>query len=449
MKIPKNIDSLIFNDINVGVYRNTPGTHGKFIRVNDALVRMFGYSNQKEFLKKVRPSDVYFYSGDRKKFSELLAKKGFVRRKELVLKRRDGTLAYVQITATAVKDKRGKVRWFDGIIEDVTKFRREQERFRHIFENSPVAIWEEDLSAVLQLIRRLQKQGTKDLRKYFLSHPAIVAHAFRNIKILDINKAALQLYGAKNKKELVKNFGKTFAAGALEILTDEFLTLAKGEKNFSTELKSRTIDGKMRDVLLRVSVPDGYERSLSRVIVTLEDITERKQLERHLKKVAQQDGLTKLFNSRAISKRLDEELIRAKRYNLNLSCLMLDVDYFKVINDKFGHQKGDQILKRVATLIKTSLRRSDIVGRYGGDEFLAILTQTKPENAKIAAERIRQLVTAQRFPSYKNIPTKITVSIGVSGYPHKDVKDFRNLISNADKALYLAKGSGRDCVILS
>jgi diguanylate cyclase len=129
--------------------------------------------------------------------------------------------------------------------------------------------------------------------------------------------------------------------------------------------------------------------------------------------------------------------------------MMLDVDYFKTINDRFGHQRGDLILKRVAALIKNGLRRSDIVGRYGGDEFFVILTETKPQNAKVAAERIRQIVSALSFKSSRGVPLKISISVGISGYPSPEIKDYRDLITQADRALYLAKASGRDCVVLS
>ena len=445
----KIIAGSILDNINVGIYRNTPGPKGKFIEVNKALIKMFGYITKEEFLKKVHPSDVYIDRLQRKKFSDLLVRKGFVRRKELKLRKKDGTPCLVNITATAVKDSRGRVRWFDGIIEDVTQIKQEQERFRLIFEHSPIAIWEEDFSQVTRLLQKLKKQKIGDIRKYLTQHSDIVVKTFRNIKILDVNKAALTLYGARTKRELIKNFGRTFAVGAIKIFIDEFVALAEGQKFFQAEFKSKTLSGKLYDVLLRVSVPDGYERSFSRIIVTLQDITEQKRLEQHLKRMAQLDSLTKLLNSRAISKRVEEELIRAKRYNLDLSCLMIDIDYFKVINDKFGHQKGDQILKRVALLVRDSLRRSDIIGRYGGDEFFVILTDTKSENATVAADRLRKIVSTYSFKSTKKSPIKLTISIGISGYPSKDVKDFRDLIAQADKALYLAKASGRDYFVMA
>ncbi len=445
----KRIDTSIFNNINVGVYRNTPGPRGKFIEVNAALVKMFGYTNKADFLRQVRPVDTYFYPQQRKRFSDLLLSKGFVKRQKVTLKKKDGSIVHAQVTANVVCDKAGRVKWFDGIVEDVTRLEEQQERFRLIFEHSPVAIWEEDFSCFARLIKQLKDHHVGDIAKYLAQHPDIVIKTFRQTKILDVNKAALALYGAKNKQELISNFGKTFTAGAVKTLINEFIALASGSRYFETEFKSKTLDGKLYDVVLRVSVPDGYEKTFSRVIVTIQNITDRKRLELHLKKMAQQDALTKLLNSRAISKRLEEELIRSRRYHSDLSCMMLDVDYFKTINDRFGHQRGDQILKRVAALIKNGLRRSDIVGRYGGDEFFIILTETRPQNARVAAERLRQIVSALSFKSSRGAPLKISISVGISGFPSPEIKDYRDLITQADRALYLAKASGRDCVVIS
>src|SRR3989338_8052519 len=121
----KNIDTSIFNNINVGIYRNTPGPTGKFIEVNNSLVKMFGYASKEEFLKKVRPADTYVDPLERKSFSDLLKRRGFVKRERLVLRKKDGTVAFAQVTATAVKDRFGKIKWFDGIIEDITEVERQ------------------------------------------------------------------------------------------------------------------------------------------------------------------------------------------------------------------------------------------------------------------------------------------------------------------------------------
>src|SRR6185503_10581854 len=110
-----------------------------------------------------------------------------------------------------------------------------------------------------------------------------------------------------------------------------------------------------------------------------------------LKRLAQTDGLTSVLNHGTIRERLEEEFMRARRYKLDLSILMIDMDKFKQINDERGHQKGDLVLRQTANLIKENLREVDLVGRYGGDEFMAILPETSPQNARYAAERIRAL----------------------------------------------------------
>ena len=331
----------------------------------------------------------------------------------------------------------------------ITDFERQKERFRRIFEYTPIAIWEEDFSAFARLLKKLRAQGTTNFRKYFSEHTDVVRQTFRKVKVIDVNKTALALYGAKTKHELIASLGRTFTKDAARILVDEFSALAEGKNYFEAQFKTRTLQGKLYDVLLKVSVPRDYEKTFSSVYVTIQDIREQKSLERHLKRVAQQDSLTGVLNSRAILNRLEEELIRSRRYHSDLSCFMLDIDHFKTVNDRFGHQRGDQILKKVARIIKDGLRRTDIVGRYGGDEFLVILTETKPQNAKVAAERLRGLVNSFNFSSSRQAPFKITISIGISGFPSEQVKHFKDLVSRADKALYQAKTLGRDRIVLA
>ncbi len=448
-KITHKIDSSILDNIHVGIFRTVPHVEGRFVEVNEALVKMLGYSSKQDFLRHITPADFYANAHSKQPLITLLLRTGMVRNKEIILQKKDGTTFYARVTATVVKDKKGQIKWFDGLVEDITPFRHQQERFRHIFQHSPVAIWEEDLSALAKLINKLQKRKIKNIPGYIRRHPNEAIDVFRKIKIVDVNKAALELYGAKNKRELIHHFGKAFKTKELpRIIVEEFAVLAGGRKLFETELRTKTLNRKTYDVFLRVSVPSGYEKTFSRVIVTLENITERKRLERHLKKMALEDGLTKLLNIRAITNRLGEELIRSKRYSLELSCLMIDVDHFKFINDNFGHQKGNLVLKRVAQVILNCVRRSDIVGRYGGDEFLVLLPQTDEKNAAVVAFRIKKVLSFMKFPFLQKKNFSLTVSIGVSNYPKIDAQHYKDLIAAADKAMYQAKAQGRNCVIM-
>ena len=318
-----------------------------------------------------------------------------------------------------------------------------------LFEHLPLGILVEDCSVFAELAKNLEEQKVRDIRHYLIRNPELVISAYSEIRILYANKAALKLYQARNKKELASYFYQSLNKKMTVALVDELMALVKRQKEFEAEFKFKTIKGKLCDVLLSFSMPPGSGKALNRVIVSMQDITRRKRKEEQLRKLSQLDSLTGLLNHHAISRRLEEELVRAKRYGLILSCMMIDIDYFKRINDEYGHQKGDQIIKYAANLIKNCMRKSDIVGRYGGDEFFVILPQTKPQNSRFAALRVQKYFSDCMLKYQRYVPIKNTLSIGISGYPYKHVADSKDLVAQADRAMYKAKASGRDKIILA
>ena len=148
------------------------------------------------------------------------------------------------------------------------------------------------------------------------------------------------------------------------------------------------------------------------------------------------DPLTGLYNHRYLKQTLNAEIVRSKRYERNLSFLMIDIDQFKSYNDTLGHLEGDQLLKTIAKIIKQSVREADIVCRYGGDEFAVVLPETDLTEAKIVAEKIRKIV------SELVLKHPITVSIGVSQSASNT--DTHDLIQRADSYLYEAKKQGKN-----
>lgn len=163
------------------------------------------------------------------------------------------------------------------------------------------------------------------------------------------------------------------------------------------------------------------------------------------------DPLMGIFNRRYLERRLNEEINRAKRYKHSLSLLMLDVDYFKNINDTYGHQVGDIVLKKLAQIIVGLARETDFVARYGGEEIIIVLPDTTISSAVIMAERCRnqvfeELIIGSNETCGESIDS-ITVSIGVSTVNDKNC-NMDQLIEHADIALYRAKESGRDQVVV-
>ena len=154
------------------------------------------------------------------------------------------------------------------------------------------------------------------------------------------------------------------------------------------------------------------------------------------------DEMTRLYNHRYFQQRLDEELLRADRYDNHVSLIILDVDHFKNFNDTYGHPEGDRVLKTVARLIEKSVREVDISARYGGEEFVVICPEKNAEGSLPPAERIRNAVAEYDF-RIKGEPVPITVSLGVASYPDQ-AKSKPELIKKADYALYFSKNNGRN-----
>lgn len=164
----------------------------------------------------------------------------------------------------------------------------------------------------------------------------------------------------------------------------------------------------------------------------------------HYKELSILDGLTDIYNHRYFHEELEQEAERAQRYKLELSLIIIDIDDFKIYNDKHGHLAGDQALKKMARIFNEVVRKVDIVARYGGEEFTIILPQTAKAEALVFAQRIRSLVNQMEFPDKDgNFNVHISVSIGVSTYP-ADASGKKELISKADEALYDAKNKGKN-----
>ncbi|MBN1794714.1 MAG: GGDEF domain-containing protein [Candidatus Omnitrophica bacterium] len=158
------------------------------------------------------------------------------------------------------------------------------------------------------------------------------------------------------------------------------------------------------------------------------------------------DGLTELYNRRYFHMRISEEMERSKRYGHPLGFLMIDIDHFKDFNDTFGHQKGDDLLRKIGWIIKTGTRKVDIAARYGGEEFAVLLPETDQKGAHVLAERLRRAVEVTFLDPQKKM--WVTISIGISSYGGGMDSTYTEsrLINEADRALYQAKAAGRNLV---
>ncbi|MFM8313514.1 MAG: GGDEF domain-containing protein, partial [Deltaproteobacteria bacterium] len=176
-----------------------------------------------------------------------------------------------------------------------------------------------------------------------------------------------------------------------------------------------------------------------------ERTSELKQALEQVNELAMTDALTKVFNRRAIFNKFNEEIDRAIRYQRPLVVAMVDVDHFKTFNDTEGHVLGDEALKKIAQAFLTNLRKSDAVGRYGGEEFLLLLPETKIQSGKEIAQRLREHIEKMSFQGQRQ-EAYLTVSMGLASLPENG-KSSEELIQAADHSLYLAKQKGRNQVV--
>ncbi len=172
------------------------------------------------------------------------------------------------------------------------------------------------------------------------------------------------------------------------------------------------------------------------ILAIVRDFTKQRQAE----KMAETDSLTSIYNRRKFFELLDQEIRRVERYNRFLSVVLLDIDHFKKVNDIYGHDAGDYVLKRMTRLIRKDIRITDTFARYGGEEFVLILPETNLEGAKIQIERVRKIIEKASFAKVGHI----TISAGIAEFIEGDTR--KSLVKRADEALYLAKKEGRNRV---
>jgi len=181
---------------------------------------------------------------------------------------------------------------------------------------------------------------------------------------------------------------------------------------------------------------------------TSRNISERKKIQEELESQAQIDFLTGVDNRRYFIQKAEAEFIRSVRYQSKLSLLMIDIDFFKQINDHYGHEAGDNALKRLGEISRQTLRQVDAIGRIGGEEFAVLLPETDPTAAKEVAERLRLAVANERILVDSGLTFQFHISIGVSSLTAADLK-LESILSRADKALYVAKNTGRNQVCVA
>ncbi len=272
-------------------------------------------------------------------------------------------------------------------------------------------------------------------------------------RMIYVNKPLLRRFEKEPEEMLGKNDFELWPPEVAGPLREHDKLILKSDSPITVEEAVPTPDGRS-DTWLSFKFPLRDAKGQRFLAGMSVDISDRKYYEHQLEdyqrrleeavseleRLSSTDALSGLKNKGAFTQRLDEETSRAKRYNLSLSLLCIDVDNFKEYNDQFGHPAGDDVLKQLAKLLQESGRPSDVVARIGGEEFAVILTNTPAQGAFIVAERLRRCIESAVWTK-----RRVTVSIGMAEMSEAN-NDSVSLVESADKALYVAKRNGRNQV---
>jgi len=292
--------------------------------------------------------------------------------------------------------------------------------------------------SLLIAFKEINESNTNILNLFKTIHGAMILVDEETFQILLMNKTAEGLVNMNNESHERLNLAECVQWETIDRIN--IMEKIKAEdKIFNIEIAIRVNDEKSLSFLLS-TVKGKYHRNAV-ILINLFDITLQKQVEESMRKLATNDELTGLYNRHFMDKIVEEEMERSERYNSPISVFILDLDFFKRINDNWGHPVGDLILKQTAKMASENIRKSDFLIRLGGEEFLLLMPNTNLNEAIIVAEKIRDVIENYTDP----IVGKYTASFGVTQRMNNE--SFQKLYERADAALYRAKEEGRNRVV--
>ena len=333
---------------------------------------------------------------------------------EIEMYHKNGSTVWMELAMRAIRDDAGKLVGMVGVSRDITErrktisaLRESEERFRSLFEQSMDAI--------------------------YVAAP--------DGRILEANQAWMDLFGYTREDLTTLKAVDVYAEPGVR---DDSLKRIAEEGYVKDAIRLKKKDGSVFDCERSVVALRDQSGALIAYQGVQRDVTEQRRARAELEHLARFDALTGILNRRLILEKVDEWIVHVRRYKGHLSVVMLDIDHFKLVNDRYGHQVGDRVLADTAHLLQRSLRQTDFAGRYGGEEFLLVLPQTDAAGAAVIAERARVILQGTAMHDAGGSTFGITASFGVAEWSAGN--DVDALVGRADAAMYRAKAAGRNRV---
>ncbi|TDT89175.1 PAS domain S-box protein [Pseudodesulfovibrio indicus] len=386
---------------------------GTIMMVNPATCRILQYEAGELVGRSI--DSLYRIAEERGGFRKTLEAEGTIRSRQMNALRKDGTTIVIEANAHLVRNHRGEPVAMEGTFRDITRrieaekvLREREKQYRAFFENNHA----------IMLLTDPKTEG-----------------------IIDANPAASDFYGYPVEVMRTMSMSQINGLSRDEMFEEMRRSMDEGRTYFV--VKHLLAGGEVRDV--EVYSGPIMVQGVQRLYSVIHDVTQRIRLEQDMKRLATTDALTGANNRHQFFSQAAHEVARAKRYDNPLSVIMLDIDYFKSINDTYGHHAGDVVLKVFSETARTALRVNDVFGRLGGEEFAALLPQTGLEEGLEVAERLRAAFAALSVRVDEAV-ISFTVSLGVTQVRASD-RDMEEVLNRADEALYRAKRMGRNRVV--
>ncbi|GMU70716.1 MAG: diguanylate cyclase [Burkholderiales bacterium] len=323
-------------------------------------------------------------------------------------------------------------------IEDVTARARAERNLarseayaRGLFEDSPVSLWVEDFSAIRRRLSDLRARGITDLRTFLSVHPDFVSQCMREIRVMDVNRRTLTMFGAPSREALLTRLDEVFRDDMRTHFAEQLIDLWDGRLVQQREVVNYTLGGERVNVYMQFTVMPGHEADWELVLVSLTDITARKKAEAYLEYLGKHDVLTQLANRSFF----ESELARLERTGPHpVAVVMADLNGLKVVNDQDGHAAGDALLRRAGEVLAKAVTDTMVAARLGGDEFALLVPGGDEAEAVALVERIASLVDLNN-QYYQG--ARLEFALGAAVW-HEGER-IETTLSRADERMYEAK----------
>lgn len=464
-----------------GIFQSTP--EGKIIEASPSMARILGYESPEELISSLDDIGIDLYVDPAERFEKLkiILKARTFFGYEVQFYRKDRTIIWVSVNGRAVYDENEKLKYIEGFVTDIT----EQKRIREEILESRARLEQrvhERTEALTKTINTLKKtnreiqilreaseilQACSSLSEAYSVIPRFIEALFPGssgaIYLSDTKSERLESVVKWGEDITISNsishedcwalkIGRTYCRNNDD--TNPFCGHIHSDKTGSICVPVITRGGFNGLFSMSYNMPaqengsqsfdfQSYRRLIKMFIEHFSLITSNLRLKDDLIRQSNHDPLTGLYNRRYMNVCLTRELGRMKRRNLPMTVMMIDIDHFKSINDRYGHAKGDEVLNCLAAFLLGHLRTEDTPCRYGGEEFLIVMPETDSESAYKIAERIRCEVSSMISVYSEQSKIEITVSIGLATYPD-NAGSIEKILIEADKALYVSKQNGRN-----